>query len=144
MPRHDRFSFLEENAFSGKARLGPWVDGLLTEMESDEMRGSSQAKLQKTCELAIRSRSTTREEREQKKREWNPSCSSSLNYYNEDHLGSVSDDDLGDLVKGILQLERPDLMEKIATLITEALPEKSFRDLGEGIAHRNIGLWQDR
>ena len=66
MPKRDRFSFLEENAFDGKTRLGPWVDGLLMEMKNDKMRGSSQAELQKICELAIRSRSTTREEREQK------------------------------------------------------------------------------
>lgn len=144
IPRLDRFECLEETAFFAKANLKLWTDVLLQEMDEDALHDTSKAELAKLCDLAIRSKKATPEERKKKKRDELSSSPYSSTHYDADDSGIVSDGNLGGIVRGIQALEDPGLLERAVDSLSENFPDYAFKELGEGVARRDLDLWQTR
>lgn len=142
--RCDRFAFFEKTAFNGKVNVALWTNTLIEEMKVDSLRGKAKAEFEQLCELAVRFKVISKDKRKEKKWDGARPWAYSPAYHNDDHLGCVSDEDLGALVEGILWLKNPDLLEKVASSVTEVFEEGVYKDLGEAIAFFDADMWRDR
>ena len=135
LPRACRLDFLSA---ARNVDVKEYIDTLLREFQDEKMPTTSREELNNYCDMLIDARM-----KPPKPRKSSYSFSSQEeDSENEDSL-SASNQKLALLGKASLKLDRPDLLQKVATLILQTVPLDLFKELGKGLIEHDLSLWQN-